>query len=365
MEKKIFFTLLSCLTAAMLIQIKPLYAEANYLNQEILDDISLSPKLSLSSFWKQSLEQFLDANSHIEWSKEEENDNQVTLTVTNLQNFSIWTLHPTSVKIAFKNNTPDQLIINIWNKGDSKPNDYIKTSNICRKTRRKLKDAGIKPTKTKQKLNSVVSYKWENYKMEETILSFCIKKKEYIMLRLKSSKITNTKKEKKINKAEWEAKLKKNVKFGKNQNEGDVFIYDIPMLNQKGKGYCAPATFARVLLYYGIEVDMHLLADLMDTKEGTGGTSLKKMEQSLNQLCKGLPFSYKKIPSFSPRSIKKYIDRGIPLVWLIPDHLRLIIGYNKEKKEIIYSDTWGYWHKYKKMPNKEANRITKKIYVLE
>ena len=35
-------------------------------------------------------------------------------------------------------------------------------------------------------------------------------------------------------------------------------------------------------------------------------------------------------------------------------HLRLIVGYNEEKSEIIYSDTWGLKHKYKHAPLHEA-----------
>ena len=74
------------------------------------------------------------------------------------------------------------------------------------------------------------------------------------------------------------------------------------------------------------------------------------------------------------------IDQGRPLAWSVylgwveetpklpqdsGGHMRLIIGYNPEKKEIIYSDSWGYGHELKRMSLEDAYLITTGLYVIE
>ena len=54
-----------------------------------------------------------------------------------------------------------------------------------------------------------------------------------------------------------------------------VFIDTVPMVDQGQKGYCAVASFERVLRYYGADVDMHDLANLANTYGGTGPKGMK------------------------------------------------------------------------------------------
>jgi len=75
--------------------------------------------------------------------------------------------------------------------------------------------------------------------------------------------------------------------------------------------------------------------------------------------------------------IEEYIDQGIPICWslylgmfeeedspqMYGGHMRMIYGYNKEKKEIIYTDSWGEGHALKRMPADEAWCMTMGIYV--
>ena len=47
------------------------------------------------------------------------------------------------------------------------------------------------------------------------------------------------------------------------------------------------------------------------------------------------------------KTVKTFIDKGTPLFWTIPGHIRLIIGYNLNKDgsgepDILYSDSWGH-----------------------
>ena len=73
------------------------------------------------------------------------------------------------------------------------------------------------------------------------------------------------------------------------------------------------------------------------------------------------------------QTIKQYIDGGIPLPWSVimgkvPEkpsikgvggHMRMIIGYNPQTSELIYSDSWGYGHEYKRMSVEDSWMITR------
>jgi hypothetical protein len=80
------------------------------------------------------------------------------------------------------------------------------------------------------------------------------------------------------------------------------------------------------------------------------------------------------------RDVKASIDRGVPLLWAlrigwypegekIPQanggHMRLIIGYNDRTQEIIYSDSWGERHAFKKMAAKDGYAATTSLYSVE
>ena len=64
---------------------------------------------------------------------------------------------------------------------------------------------------------------------------------------------------------------------------GDVFIDNVPMVDQGQKGYCAAATSERVLRYYGMEVDEHEIAQAAGTT-AEGGTSTLEMKNSVQKI---------------------------------------------------------------------------------
>ena len=219
---------------------------------------------------------------------------------------------------------------------------------------------------------------------------------------------------------------------------GDVFIDNVPMVDQGQKGYCAAATSERVLRYYGVNVDEHEIAQAAGTS-AEEGTTTKGMKDSvaavgkkyklatvvtygdfeksaderiagimkeLNNYNKAAKKLKRKIikeevfvtrdentVSYDPNALddamepevllemkvngpqkskyKKFlsdvhqqIDKGIPLFWgltlgIYPEsdipqerggHMRLIIGYNDKKGEILYTDSWGKGHELKRMP---------------
>ncbi len=77
--------------------------------------------------------------------------------------------------------------------------------------------------------------------------------------------------------------------------------------------------------------------------------------------------------------VMKTIDDGVPLLWgvylgLFPEedipqarggHMRLIIGYNQGKGELIYTDSWGAGHEAKRMPMDQAFAMTTGLYTVK
>ena len=77
------------------------------------------------------------------------------------------------------------------------------------------------------------------------------------------------------------------------------------------------------------------------------------------------------------RDVKQHIDAGVPLMWtcmlaVAPadartrpgGHMRTIVGYNAERVEVIYSDTWGAGHEWKRMPIDQAWLISTGLFTL-
>ena len=219
---------------------------------------------------------------------------------------------------------------------------------------------------------------------------------------------------------------------------GDVFIDNLPMVDQGRKGYCSVATAERVLRYYGVNVDEHELATAAGTS-AESGTSTRAMKQSVEAIGRKYKLAtvvcygdfeksakeriagivdevraYNKAAKrlkkpeiadddyirhegnmtyYSSRAVDEKMDievhkemrvngiqkakytkfrkaiydqvaKGIPLFWgvtlgVYPEpglpqtrggHMRLIIGYNDKKREILYTDSWGAGHELKRMP---------------
>lgn len=71
--------------------------------------------------------------------------------------------------------------------------------------------------------------------------------------------------------------------------DGTVWLEGVNMVDQGQKGYCVPATLARVFAFYGMDgVDQHALAALCDSS-AEGGTSSNSMETAMERICKKFP----------------------------------------------------------------------------
>ena len=265
---------------------------------------------------------------------------------------------------------------------------------------------------------------------------------EYLRLTLTPKgemKAKSTKLAKRAEGKAGKAKIKDNVTKSPN---GDVYIDNVPMVDQGQKGYCAAAVSERVLRYYGNQIDEHEIAQQAGTT-AQGGTSVAAMKDVITAVGakNGLGFQnvvsmtsslgdldeevarynkaakFEKKPTISlaqfthgnminvgemheamepkviyrmrqkdPRfkkfssGVRQQVALGIPVFWgvtlgIYPEkgvsmqstggHMRLIIGYNDKKKEILYTDTWGEGHELKRMPEDWAFAITHDAFFLK
>jgi len=204
----------------------------------------------------------------------------------------------------------------------------------------------------------------ETRREEYTILHICYRKKPDHKPR---------RKELRVHKAEYSVNIRDNT-------AGDLYVENIPMVNQGSKGYCVPATVERILRYYGInQITMHQLADAAGTGRG-GGTSVEAMNHAIGKLRRNFGLDIHSCGEVRMETLKKYINQGIPVMWAMyvnPDfmqlmrdsralrpnakspeqwlksirkyklprggegHVCLIVGYNARTEEIAISNSWG------------------------
>lgn len=96
---------------------------------------------------------------------------------------------------------------------------------------------------------------------------------------------------------------------------GDVYVGDVPMVDQGDKGYCALATSERVMRYYGIECDQHDMAKA--TGADAFGTDPEDLQNALHKLQ------------------NKFRIRVRDLIhWDIKDYIKFTDVYNREAKKV-------------------------------
>lgn len=106
------------------------------------------------------------------------------------------------------------------------------------------------------------------------------------------------------------ASLAKQVK-----RDGDkVYLEGVPMVDQGGKGYCAVASFERVMRYYGSQVDMHDLADLANAD--AFGTSPSGMKDAVHKM-----------------AVRVGMNSREPIFMEGRDYDSLLKSYNRESKK--------------------------------
>lgn len=185
--------------------------------------------------------------------------------------------------------------------------------------------------------------------------------------------------------------------------DGNVYVKDLPMVDQGQKGYCVVASTQRLFEYYGIACDQHQLAQISgaDPEKGTSSISIIKelgaidhrfktrfeplgvrfMNGGLYEIDKKMIQGKKVDAKQFSRLIHKYIDEGIPLLWALElgkyeeepsiaaqsggGHMRMIIGYNDKTKRVIFSDSWGAGHEFKTMDADDCFQATSGLFLLK
>lgn len=158
-----------------------------------------------------------------------------------------------------------------------------------------------------------------------------------------------------VSDAQFRERMKSNVLHREN---GDVVIGNIPMIDQGPKGFCVPATYARVLIYAGVPADLYLLACLGKTGLG-GGTYISSMENSIRSLAAGYGRSITSVsPSLELPKLESYFERGIPLTWALFVDQEIDRDLTRRGKERTAADP-ADWAKTLEQKRKAARNIRK------
>lgn len=122
-----------------------------------------------------------------------------------------------------------------------------------------------------------------------------------------------------------------------NNDFGDVYIPNVPMVDQGDKGYCVPATMARVFQYYGVNLDIHYLAKKgnSDPDSDKGGTNPDKLKKSIASVRRHSGLTYSEFSNLSISKIANYIDKGYPVIWSIwsTENLNKVYAFSMENRE--------------------------------
>lgn len=175
--------------------------------------------------------------------------------------------------------------------------------------------------------------------------------------------------------------------------DGDVFISGVPMVDQGQKGYCVAASCQRLFEYMRIPCDQHEMAKLVSV-DAESGANMMTMQKSLAKIDGAFKVTFK--PLVNPELyysgngkrrvsdkeflsiIKENVEKGVPLLWGLElgrkqedpplsrqasgGHMRMVIGYNLAKNQVIFTDSWGAGHELKRMALLDAYDVTMGLY---
>lgn len=178
-------------------------------------------------------------------------------------------------------------------------------------------------------------------------------------------------------------------------SEGDVYIANVPMVDQGEKGYCVAAACQRLFEYLQVPCDQHELANLVNV-DARSGVDIFSMQKSLKKVVTAYRLNFKahvnpelyydsrrqrrvSVAEFK-NILKDHAGKGMPLLWALelgkfPEepplpvtgqtlggHMRMIIGYNEARNQVLFTDTWGAGHELKRMHLPSAWEVTIGLY---
>lgn len=262
----------------------------------------------------------------------------------------VWGMQPITTFLEFNQANRPRLVFELWSKGDAYQTS-LNPSRAVVKIRERLQqlDAAFRQSQRAHHRHQVSAISALNLHQEKTLLPNQVqvvlryKKGEYLILEVQpvvSPEASNP--QASLTLKDRSALIESVTR----SEQGHVYVANIPMIDQGKKGYCAAATLARVLQYYGYAVDQHALAELAETEgqaseSARGGTHRKNIIRAMQRVCNGTPFKLKSIRKPQPHALLEVIEQGLPIIWFIPGHARLLTGIHPDKNEIVFSDTWG------------------------
>lgn len=308
--------------------------------------------------------------------------------------------NPKSIALVATEDRPDQLTLVFANKGDSvgdglkfggsQPRSSSLEASVEKRIAqdaeqiRQVFNAGLgKPRRQGFGDFGKTRESAERWDRDGTAFLLIEQKGEYTALRVLPATVADAGgRSARISDVQLRERMKANVIRREN---GDVVVGNIPMIDQGPKGFCVPATYARVLIYSGVPADLYLLALLGKTGLG-GGTYNTTMENSVRALAASYGRSITSVsPALELPKLESYFERGIPLTWALfvdegidrdltqrlkargsqepqawaksldskrkaarnirknprNGHVCLLIGCNRKTGELATSDSWG------------------------
>ena len=200
------------------------------------------------------------------------------------------------VIVHFTGNRVSRIYISVYNRGDNAP---IST-NVFQQEMKELYNGlktlypGERPVYRKEKLASdmyvhVMIWRGKRY---SCIMKWSIsgktnrtKKPEYLQIEFEPFDPSDDPvKRSYVRTDRTEIVVRKDlVSNVRRESNGNIYISNIPMVDQGQKGYCVAAVLERVLQYYNIPVNQHTIAQLCGTT-AEGGTSTEYMVKALENV---------------------------------------------------------------------------------
>ena len=241
---------------------------------ELFEDDSLT--------WKLSPEKFIEveANNEFIWnSAKSRNSARSTYPELKFLGMKVF-----EANAYFKKSVLSKMIVSLYNRGDvgwvQKENfeKYLTTVKkaITEWTKRSPKKLKPKRRSSKIKINKIVwvgenthTYlEWSSTEKHERNGVTIPFRSEFVRIRLVPAIAKGTARHGLSSSAHGSEqpisyfKAKSNVT---RNARGDIFLKNVPMVNQGDKSYCAVASVSRVMGYYGKDVDQHEIAQMVET----------------------------------------------------------------------------------------------------
>ena len=236
--------------------------------------------------------------------------------------------------------------ISVYNKGDLEPITKDEFLSLIDRVRKQVNPEGAKaPEALKEKLQGGAyrrTQRWEKtfpaaemtwgWKEEEQFGRKEVRP-EFIRLTLTGVADAASARKATAGRPRQTAKGSRTIRENVQKNaNGDVYIANVPMVNQGQKGYCAAATSERVLRYYGLDVDEHEIAQLAGTS-AQGGTEAGAMVAAVTKV--GNKMGLKKEDVIAAQS---------GTTWEQSDFYKMLQLYNQAAKAA--KEPQIDWHEY-------------------